>query len=112
MSPNMTNEETFKNHFDNELGGGYDFSVASYSSSKNIAPVAGCYGWMAINKCDGIVFVNEIPLNGFVAPGLSGEAFAYVDNYRLYKGIIRLNMPLGLLTVTLVVIIQVYKTVN
>jgi hypothetical protein len=103
------NEKLLKQYFEIEQGGQFDFSADSYSESKNISPIAGCYGFMAINKSNGTVFVNKIPLLGFIAPGLSGEVWGYVDNYRLYSGVIRLQIPTGL-TTTEVVIVQVYKT--
>jgi hypothetical protein len=102
------NAKLLKQYFNIEQGGQFDFAATSYSESKNIGPIDGCYGFMAINKCNGQVIVNDIPLLGFIAPGLSGEVWGYVDNYRLYSGVIRLQIPAGL-TTTLVVIIQVYK---
>jgi len=69
----VTNAAMLERYFNTQQGGEFGISAMTYSKSENISPVAGCYGWMAINKCNGTVFVNKIPLLGFIAPGLSGE---------------------------------------
>jgi len=93
----------------NGLGGEYNLFIVEKTESENITPTAGCYGFFCVNISDGTVWVNGFPLLGFVAPGLYGGSFGFIDNYRLYAGTIDLNIPVTGLTVISVVVVEVCK---
>lgn len=88
-----------------------EFSVKTvvYTASEAIPTIGGCYGYLAVNNCDVVVFVDNFPLLPPVAVGLSGAAFGFMDNTREYAPrSIDLKIFTGA-TVLQVIIAQIFK---
>ncbi len=60
------------------LQGNWSNLVTQVREANNIPVSSGCFGWIAVNKGDGIAIVDNIELLGFPAPGLSGESTGLV----------------------------------
>jgi len=85
----------------------YNINAQEYSESQQIAVPDNCNGMTLINRGDGIVYVNNIPLSPNPTPGAAGEAVSIGGNVgEYYNG--RLTVNFAAQTIPLLIVIFKY----
>jgi hypothetical protein len=84
----------------------YNVSGQGYYSDQYIKPDPLCNGWTAINRGDGLAYINGIPLSPSPVPGTAGESITIGGNLgEIWGGDLQLSFD-KTATVFNVVVIQ------
>lgn len=90
----------------------FKFNIAgqSYTVDQYVKPDRDCNGWTAINRGDGVVFINGIPLSPSpLGPGFAGETFTVGGNKgEIWGGDLNVQFAPGQLSPNLVLIQKFY----
>lgn len=87
----------------------YNISGQSYYENQYLKPDPKCNGWIAINRGDGVVFINGIPLSPSTTPGTAGESFSVGGNEgEIWGGDLHIQFATGATVQDLVLVQKFY----